>query len=156
MSKQEKLSEIIFVEFDANGHPFTIATYNGRSTDYYDADYSKRDDRVYCSLSGGENGASVYVAHDENTYWVEDFVTVKETTAKRRKTLPRRYSKRILRELLVDDIHTVYCSVCDDRLPDDVEVNPCPHIWWCSKDGQWSDPDERCEHGCNGWCQQEA
>lgn len=37
----------------------------------------------------------------------------------------------------------VYCSECDDWLPDEY---PCDHIWWCSKTGWWSTPSERC--GC--------
>ena len=41
-----------------------------------------------------------------------------------------------------------YCSICRDYFPTSEEWLLCEHIWWCSTDGWWSTPSERC--GCKG------
>lgn len=38
----------------------------------------------------------------------------------------------------------VYCSECDDWLPD-TNDDPCDHVWWCDKTCWWSTPSERCD-----------
>jgi hypothetical protein len=47
-----------------------------------------------------------------------------------------------------EESETVYCSVCNDRFPEYLCNEICPHVWWCDECSVYVGPgtDEHCKH----------
>lgn len=133
------------------------------SLEHYDVDLSKEWGYFY-QLSGGGGRLPVSV---DGVYHRADGLLVEEkptqlclcgpdgvdaastkylrgvNRTRRLSRLPREFRGEVdilewlERNGIQDD--TVYCSVCDDRLPSE---NLCCHCWWCDTDGWYVTPTE--------------
>ncbi len=141
--------------------------------DHYDIDHSKK--YGYCISMSGSGGRDVQVcgpyfkmgkidAVETRTTLVDrreepDFngpltAAIREANRTRRLSrLPREFRgcgglwKWLERNAIWQS--TVYCSICNDRFPDDEH---CEHIWWCEDLCWWSTPSEPCGHAIRDIC----
>lgn len=137
-------TQIVFVEFDAEGRPFAIET-RGDDAAYYAVDYCKRDDLIYChKYAGAEEPISV--EHEDGSYWSKPGLRVNASLARQRKRLRAPYTATALLECVNHPVaRTHYCSDCDDFLPTPEYTDRiCAHGWWCDDCDHWSLPGERC------------
>lgn len=137
---------LLLVEFDDKGRPFAAYAQDApeRGLHIYDIDWCERDQCYYSHMSGG--GAIEPWA--ERRYWaaqsVQEVRHSEGRVPKRLKQMPRPHSiSSIVHQLESDETRTIYCSICEDHLPDSC---PCSHIEWCDECSIWATPDEPCEH----------
>lgn len=161
LGKLDGENKIVLVVFgdEEEGKPravWAIHTIDERGAlDGYQVEYSKAYDNDYYSLWGTSDGVE-----DDRAFWIsEDYF---EEGCERRKEAYERNKDNELKEFpytqeewddylenLIED-ETVYCTECDDWLPEHASYKPCEHINWCDDCGDWSKPDDRCE------CEQEG
>jgi hypothetical protein len=144
-----------------------------RSRTEYDVEWSRQYGCYLYHMSGGGGGDVVEARgpyHVSGDVAVRErapqWVSARDRPpwkGKRTLNIQRRNTTRRLRQLpmsfsdmkpgwdLLDwlkwnaiETDAVYCSACDDWLPDTSNA-PCDHVWWCDKNGWWSTPSERCK-----------
>lgn len=148
--------DIVMVEFRKEEGkdelvPWEITTQHGEYSriSRYDIEYTKTYGYYCYSLSG--SGGNMSLWHPDAFYLRDDHVNqgVCENFSlysdKRLIEFPLAQEKwdEFLEQLIEGE--TVYCSECDDRLPERAAYRPCEHVWYCDDCSQYSTPDERCE-----------
>lgn len=156
-STDEAVETLLFVEF-SDGKPHSVVT----SEATYDVYWSKVDQSLYSHNSGsGGGGHTVYpnqewwAARGQTIAWYDSeghkhHVKPKTETYLRLKSLPEKWSKESLLELVQDsDTECEWCSTCDSWIDvSGYSDHPCDHIHWCDSVAWWSTPDDRCDPGC--------
>jgi hypothetical protein len=149
-----------------------------RSRDTYDVDHSRRYGYIFHQSGAGGGGpipvSGIYltsgdIAVEERPTSLVDGNDKSPWRSKKTAAIRKRNRTRRLRAVpkafdmepgwdLLDwlehraiDAPTVYCSTCNDRLPD---TDLCEHCWWCEKKAWYSTPSERCECASRDECEQ--
>lgn len=97
-----------------------------------------------------ESPCTLIDSDDNEPYTSEKTRAIRERNKTRRlSAVPRAFKLEPGQDILdwltchAIDTPSVYCSECDDSMPDD---ELCEHCWWCEKISWFSTPSDRC--GC--------
>lgn len=150
---------VVFVEFSSvDGTPMIAETHETHANGVTSHDYGFEISKKWGLLSHylGMGPVSPVELHQsflnqepvESVYWASPEVEIKEVSSMcvRLDALPESYTpEKLFNTLDVIECESgmVYCSVCDDWMPD-YSPDYCEHIWPCRKCDIVSTPDERC------------
>lgn len=121
-----------------NGHPFSIITDKFNN---YDVEYCRRDECCYWSLSG-QGGYNPKMLHEDGageTWLAEGYGVFSEQDKNPIiKERPEQYKTHPSEWENFEEAETVYCTICNDFLPEEWgEDEICEHVKWDDEGGWW-------------------
>ena len=128
------MHNVVLIEYDMDGRPFSVVVKDERDCHvHYDVEWCKRDQQFL--YSGSSN--SVYLEHPDNTFWATDeaFALLKTPPTGTRLVEP---SPAYPMSAVFDEgseVEAIWCSVCEDWLPEPHGDDVCPHVRWCEECG---------------------